>query len=178
MDNKMNNSYPNVTKTLDKYRDIFIANNVLKEKFIGFYNREFYCLDNFSSFIIEYNGKLYPTIEHAYQAIKFEKTSPETMEKIRTCLSAYDSKIIADENIEHIDPDWNNIKLKVMEKLLRTKLEMHPHVKDKLLRTKDCLICEDSPKDYYWGIGENGDGQNQLGKLWMKLRSELQNNKQ
>ena len=35
------------------------------------------------------------------------------------------------------------------------------------------MIVEDSPKDSFWGWGPNRDGENQLGKLWMKLREEL-----
>ena len=46
-------------------------------------------------------------------------------------------------------------------------------MKKKLLQTKDYLIVEDSPKDPFWGWGPNRDGNNQLGKLWMKLREEL-----
>ncbi len=63
-----------------------------------------------------------------------------------------------------------------MEQLLRLKLEQNPYVKRKLLQTKNYMICEDSPKDAFWGIGPNRDGQNQLGKLWMKLRDELMKN--
>mgnify|MGYP002520092451 CR=1 FL=1 len=60
-----------------------------------------------------------------------------------------------------------------MEDLLRLKLEQNPYVKKKLLQTGDYLIVEDSPKDDFWGWGPNRDGNNQLGKLWMKLREEL-----
>lgn len=40
-------------------------------------------------------------------------------------------------------------------------------------KQKNYLIVEDSPKDSFWGCGTNRDGENQLGKLWMKLREEL-----
>lgn len=60
-----------------------------------------------------------------------------------------------------------------MEKLLRLKIEQNPYVKKKLLETGELLICEDSPKDNFWGIGEDRKGRNKLGKLWMKLRKEL-----
>jgi N-glycosidase YbiA len=33
-------------------------------------------------------------------------------------------------------------------------------------------IIEDSPDDYFWGEGADGSGQNMLGRLWMKIRSE------
>jgi len=64
-------------------------------------------------------------------------------------------------------------KIKVMEKILRLKLKQNPYVKQKLLETKKYIICEDSPKDSFWGIGKNRKGRNELGKLWMKLRDEL-----
>jgi predicted NAD-dependent protein-ADP-ribosyltransferase YbiA (DUF1768 family) len=35
------------------------------------------------------------------------------------------------------------------------------------------MLIENSPKDSYWGIGKNKDGQNWLGKFLMKLREEL-----
>lgn len=57
------------------------------------------------------------------------------------------------------------------------KLEQNPYVKKKLLQTKDYLIVEDSPKDAFWGWGPNRDGENQLGKLWMKLRDEIKTKK-
>lgn len=63
-----------------------------------------------------------------------------------------------------------------MEELLRAKLEQNPYVKKKLLETKDYMIVEDSPKDSFWGWGNNRDGVNNLGKLWMKLRAEIRNN--
>ncbi len=66
----------------------------------------------------------------------------------------------------------NDEKVVIMEKLLRLKIEQNPYVLKKLLETKDYRIVEDSPKDDYWGWGINRDGENQLGKLWMKLRNE------
>jgi len=64
-----------------------------------------------------------------------------------------------------------------MEDLLRLKISQNPYVKKKLLDTKDYYIVEDSPKDSFWGWGPNRDGVNQLGKLWMKLREEIRNEK-
>ena len=63
-----------------------------------------------------------------------------------------------------------------MKKLLRLKVEQNPYVLKKLLETKDYYIVEDSPKDNFWGWGENRDGEKHLGKLWMKLRDEYRNN--
>jgi len=155
----------------EDYRDKWLAQNV--DDFIGFYSREFYCLDNFSAFKFVYNGNIYDTIEHAYQSLKYNKTAPLVSKEIRNANSPYQAKKIADNNKDKIAKDWNERKVELMENLLRAKLEQHPYVQKKLLETKDYLICEDSPVDNFWGIGENKDGQNVMGQLWMKLRSEL-----
>lgn len=60
-----------------------------------------------------------------------------------------------------------------MEELLRLKMEQNPYVKKKLLQTKDYLIIEDSPKDSFWEWGPKRNGENQLGKLWMKIREGI-----
>ena len=158
---------------LTQYRDKWLAEKV--DEFIGFYNREFFCLDNFSSFGFVLDGVYYQTVEHGYQSLRFKGVCPEVEKQIIDCRSAYDAQRIAHENIEKQVPNWDEIKLVVMEKLVRAKLAQHPYVKKKLLETGNYTICEDSPKDSFWGIGPNRDGRNELGKLWMRLRSELVN---
>ncbi|MCL2556377.1 MAG: NADAR family protein [Firmicutes bacterium] len=156
---------------LKQYKDPWLAEGV--NDYIGFYNREFFCLDNFSSFAIMYKGELYPTVEHAYQAGKFAAHYPAIAIEIRGAISAYESKKIAERNLDKKDPDFDNFKVSLMEELLRLKLEQHPYVKTKLLETENYPICEDSPKDTFWGIGKDKNGRNELGKLWVKLREEL-----
>ena len=34
-------------------------------------------------------------------------------------------------------------------------------------------VPADTPTDSFWGCGADRKGQNELGKLWMKLRAEL-----
>ena len=65
---------------IEQYRDKWLAEKV--DEFIGFYNREFFCLDNFSSFGFIYNGIYYQTVEHAYQSLKFKDVAPEIEKKI------------------------------------------------------------------------------------------------
>lgn len=63
-------------------------------------------------------------------------------------------------------------KVDIMEKILRTKLAQHPEAVDALEQSGNEEIVEDSPTDYFWGEGTDGSGQNMLGKLWMKIRTE------
>ena len=157
---------------LEQYRDTWLAEQM--DEVIGFYPREFYCLDNFSSFKVKHDGYLYSSLEEAYQALGFIESAPEIAEQIKKSNSAHEAQKIAYVNKEKRRKDWDEIKVDVMEQLLREKIEQNPYVKKKLLETKDYLIVEDSPKDNFWGWGENRDGKNQLGKLWMKLRKEFQ----
>ena len=156
---------------LKQYRDLWLAEKF--NEFIGFYPREFFVFDNFSSFGVLVDGVLYSTVEHAYQSAKFLPTAPGIAKEIENCYSAHDAQKIAYANKDKQRKDWDEVKLSVMEKLIRLKLEQNPYVKKKLLETGDLKICEDSPKDSFWGIGPNRDGRNELGKLWMKLRDEI-----
>ena len=65
---------------LDQYRDTWMSQKF--DEIIGFYPREFYPLDNFSSFKVEYNGYLYSSAEEAFQANLFID-SPEIAEEIK-----------------------------------------------------------------------------------------------
>ena len=156
---------------LKQYRDIWLSEKM--DEVIGFYPREFYPLDNFSSFKVEWNGYLYASLEEAYQAASFMGSDENLVEKVKHSHSADEAQRIAYANRDKQRPDWNEVKLEIMEELLRLKVEQNPYVKQKLLQTEDYLIVEDSPKDSFWGWGPNRDGENNLGKLWMKLREEI-----
>jgi len=60
-----------------------------------------------------------------------------------------------------------------MEDILRHKLAQHPYVQKQLRESGGAELIEDSPKDAFWGRGPDWTGKNHLGKLWMKLRSEM-----
>ena len=156
---------------LVQYRDPWLFEKV--SDVIGFYPREFYCFDNFSSFKVEYNGYVYSTSEEAYQAAKFEGCAPEVVEEIKHSFSAHEAQKVAQKNKEKQRPDWDYVKNSVMEDILRAKLQQNPYVLKKLAETKGYIIVEDSPKDSYWGWGPDRKGKNMLGKLWMKIRDDI-----
>ena len=154
---------------LKQYRDIWMSEKF--DEIIGFYPREFYPLDNFSSFKVKVNGYLYSLLEEAFQSMLFLPDHKEISEQIKNSYSAHEAQKIMHENINKVKYS-NKEKLVLMEKLLRLKIEQNPYVLKKLLETKNYTIMEDSPKDNYWGCGINREGENNLGKLWMKLREE------
>lgn len=142
---------------------------------IGFYEREFYCFSNFSSFQVEWRGRLWPTSEHAYQAAKFMHTNPELFREVHQAKSAHEAFKLAQANKNSVPKEWDGVKLDVMEEILRHKTRQHAYVADKLAQTKELPLVEDSPKDSFWGWGPDKKGRNELGKLWMKIRKDLVN---
>ena len=115
---------------LEQYRDTWLAEKM--DEVIGFYPREFYPLDNFSSFKVEWNGYLYASVEEAYQAASFMGSSEELVEKIKHSHSADEAQRIAYANRDKQRKDWNEVKVGIMEELLRLKIEQNPYVKKKL----------------------------------------------
>ncbi len=138
---------------------------------ILFYGGGFNCFSNMSSYAVELDGILFMTSEHAYQYTKFSDI--EIKKKILDSRSGYEAKMISIQYKDSALSGWDEIKLEVMEKILRNKLAQHPHIKKKLIESFDREIIEASKDDDFWGWGPNKTGQNNHGKLWMKLRAEI-----
>lgn len=124
-------------------------------------------LSNFSD-----SPKTPPTLEHHYQAAKTDNLAYKDM--IMSAKTPAEAKRLARN--APIKPNWNEIKLKVMEDLLRKKFS-DPTLKKKLIETGNEEIIEENWwGDKFWGICNN-EGKNNLGKLLMKIRDELKNEK-
>ena len=108
------------------------------------------------------------TVEHFYKAQKFNDISINQE-------PAFD-KMNRVELEGVIRKDWEEIKIAVMYTGLFIKFSTHSKLKEKLIATNDAMLIEKSTNNYFWGIGEAGSGQNQLGKLLMKIRMQLLKN--
>lgn len=144
---------------------------------LGFYEREFYPFSNFSSFRVHWHGADWMTSEHAYQAAKFFDCAPDIVARIGLARSSHDAYKLAREMNDLRRPDWSEVKVATMEDICRHKLGQHAYIRTKLDATGDWTLVEDSPVDSFWGIGADGQGQNQLGTIWMKLREEMRDGK-
>ena len=65
---------------------------------------------------------------------------------------------------------YEKYAVNVMEEIFRAKAEQHEDVRERLKKTDKRQIIENSPVDSFWGVGSKGDGQNMVGKIWMKIR--------
>ena len=93
---------------LKQFRDPTFA---LSGNPIGFYEREFYALSNFSSFQVDWRGRRWPTSEHAYQAAHFFETAPELVEQIFQARSAHEAFKIAKANSDRAPKNWEEVKV-------------------------------------------------------------------
>jgi ribA/ribD-fused uncharacterized protein len=128
-------------------------------------------LSNFTASEFEADGVRWPTVEHYFQAQKFEDTNYR--ERIRGAHSPMDAKTLGQTRKISIRPDWESVKEAVMKKALRLKFQ-NPRLRSLLLSTKHRMLVEDSPYDRYWGAGRDGKGKNRLGVLLMEIRDEIQ----
>lgn len=151
---------------------------------VCFYEQDFYVLSNFSAFRLIWRGRDFDTSEAAYHWERFatgqEGRSPaigaqaaRIADDIRFASSAHAAFKLAQENKTLQRPDWDAVKVGVMRDIIRAKASQHEYVRRKLLATGDRELVENSWRDAFWGWGENQDGKNMLGKLWMEVRAEL-----
>lgn len=160
-------------QTSNNYLELDRINQPWPADPILFYPKEFYVFDNYSSFQVEYKGKLYPTSEHAYQAAKFLDSHPEIAEQIRLSRSAHDAQVIATTHKSSRPGNRDEHKLEIMKAILLCKVDQHEYVKRKLVASGDREIIEDSWRDSERWRWPHKDGKNKLGKLRMEIRSEI-----
>lgn len=119
------------------------------------------------------DGKMYPTVEHYYQAMKFPD-HPEHQESIRMAKSPAIAKRLGKTEEIPARKDWPAYKDTVMKKALTEKFSAnHPELRKKLLETGNAVLRDGSPQDNYWGVGRSGKGRNRHGQLLMDVREEL-----
>jgi ribA/ribD-fused uncharacterized protein len=142
------------------------------DKHVFFYEQEFHVLSNFSAFRLNWKGATFDTSEAAYHWEKFPD-HPALRAQIIDAPSAHETLKIAHANKAYCRSDWDEVKAPIMLEILRAKAGQHEYVRRKLLETGERELIEDSWRDDFWGWGPNRDGQNMLGKLWMRVRAEL-----
>jgi ribA/ribD-fused uncharacterized protein len=142
-------------------------------KLINGFQGEYRFLSNFWPCQIVYQDNLYSTVEHAYQSAKVE--SPDIKKRIRNCSTPADAKDFLEINKVNPDPGWTvEKKMMIMEELLRTKFSGNePFLTRAILATVEAELVEwNNWNDTFWGVCNN-TGENNLGRLLMKIRKEL-----
>jgi ribA/ribD-fused uncharacterized protein len=125
-------------------------------------------LSNFWPATVVLDGVTYPTVEHAYVAAK--TLDPARRAEIAATAKPGDVKRLGRKL--KLRGDWDEIKLSVMEDLVRQKFA-HPELRRALSATgNEDLVEGNSWGDTFWGVCR-GVGQNHLGRILMRVRDAV-----
>ena len=137
----------------------------------GFRGDHFF-LSNFFESKITYEGITYQNNEAAFQAMKtldqderrkFASLDPSSAKKAGRKVS--------------LRPDWESVKINIMYEICRAKFTQNEELGKLLLETGNEELVEGNDwNDKIWGK-VNGEGANNLGKILMRIREELSNEK-
>jgi ribA/ribD-fused uncharacterized protein len=124
-------------------------------------------LSNYHICPVVFEGDTYPSSENAYQAAKalwcdrslFWKCTPSEARKYGQGVK--------------LPADWFSRNLGIMEAILFDKFTRNLDLKQKLLETGDKYLEETNWwNDQFWGVCNN-KGENNLGKVSMKVRERI-----
>ena len=137
---------------------------------IDSFRGKYYFLSNFFPAEVTYNGLTYQNNEAAFQA---QKTYSKEERIEFTTLEPRDAKRRGRR--VRLRRDWEQVKDRIMEEIVRAKFSQNEELKEQLLATGDAQLVEGNRwNDRYWGVDiRSGVGENHLGKILMKVRSEL-----
>ena len=129
----------------------------------------YFFLSNFYLTPITYDGYLYPSLEHAFQASKTLNLDERL--KIVACETPGQAKRMGKEVT--LRSDWEQVKISIMRELLYQKFR-DTVLRIRLLETRGRVLIEGNDwGDTFWGQCE-GQGLNVLGNLLMEVREHLQ----
>lgn len=138
---------------------------------ISSFQGEYFFLSNFFYSPVEFDGEIYPAVEHAFQAAK--TFDAELRQGILQASSPAQAK--HQGRTVPLRSDWEQVKFEIMFMLLKFKFS-HPDLRQKLLETGDAELIEGNNwGDKVWGcVSYKGQwiGKNHLGKLLMKVRAD------
>ena len=128
-----------------------------------------------------YDGLLYPTVEHAFHAQKVDGEKKEEYQELFTNDTIDPSeakKMGGKKNFElnefSLRKDWDNVKLEKMKEITMEYYAANPKLVEKLRKTGSKKLLHTGFRiDDYWGIKKNGEGENNHGKILMKIRDTI-----
>lgn len=149
--------------------EMLLAEGWLKWEITSF-RGEYGFLSNFYEAPIRLGGMCFGSGEAAFQG---QKCRTEEERSIFQNLRPSEAKK-AGRRVE-LRPDWEQVKVGLMEEIVRAKFTQNPELGQMLLATGNRPIIEGNTwNDTCWGVDiRTGQGENHLGKILMKVREEL-----
>ncbi|MDF5717766.1 MAG: NADAR domain-containing protein [Rhizonema sp. NSF051] len=132
------------------------------------------CFSNFSLHEIKIKGIHWLTVEHYYQAQKFEGTKDAVIIPVIHAAETPElAAALGRDRTRQVRLDWEVVKVQVMREAVLEKFLTHTDIREVLLGTGNEILVEDSPNDCFWGCGADKTGQNHLGKTLMYVREQI-----
>lgn len=174
-----------------------ITTNNKGEPRVYFYDRnkhwQNYEFSNFFPKGVVFQGKKFKTVEHYFQWKKFDYTTGNATtnkklasirKKIFDSFTPRKAAGLGKKYKAYTNKNWHKntnssnytMKEKVMYEAVKYKFTHHKNLKKKLKQTNGVRLVEDANKDAFWGRGPNGQGENKLGKILMKVRWDILHN--
>ena len=128
-------------------------------------------LSNFYPAPTPYEGIVYPTSEHAFQAAK----TLDMAERRRLAGLSTPAQVKHAGRRVVLRSDWEQVKIAIMTAIVRAKFQHNTELAKKLSATGNAELVEGNRhRDRFWGVC-GGKGQNWLGRILMEARAELAN---
>lgn len=136
-------------------------NNTIAE-----FRGKYFFLSNFYSAPATYLGQSFRNNEAAFQSAKCPERSEEFLN-----LNPSDAKRLGRH--VHLRDDWEDVKDDVMYDICKAKFMQNPNLARLLIETGDATLIEGNTwGDRVWGVCD-GVGENRLGRILMRIRSEI-----
>lgn len=124
-----------------------------------------------------FDGREWISSEALYQALRYPGL-PSIHDAINAQVNSFNAKQAAHSFKDQTRSDWNEVKVSIMEQVLRLKAAQHlVTISTELDLTGSRDIVEKSTKDDFWGAKPDGfgnlHGSNVLGLLWMIVREMI-----
>ena len=122
---------------------------------------------------VDGNFYTFPTVEHYYQAMKFD-ASDKRFQVILNLKNPDDARLLTKTPEYKINrrADFDENKFKIMEDGLRAKFAQNPQAAEMLKATGNTILIKSCDICYKCGFGE-GSGFNRMGKILMQIRDEI-----
>lgn len=126
-------------------------------------------LSNFYPCVLTWEGLVYPTVEHAYQASK--TLDPVMRARIRDARTPGEAKHLG--RLPVLREDWETVKVPIMKQLLDAKFSDRALAELLVATGEEELVEGNWWHDKFWGQCPVGFGENHLGRLLMEVRDVL-----
>jgi ribA/ribD-fused uncharacterized protein len=128
-------------------------------------------LASYSKHAFELDGFEWPSVEHYYQAMKFDDAAYR--EQIRLAAHPAEAAKLGKSKKFSRRKNWKKSSVTYMTRATYIKCRTHADVAKLLLDSDEQEIKNVSQYDYFWGSGRDMRGENTFGKMLMGVRKKL-----